>query len=76
MSGLLSLPCANCAPKRYLTGVPLEHTICTIAVEAVRRGIAVYIITDGVTSADMQRADRTKELLVKEGISFVSSQHL
>lgn len=60
----------------YLTGVPLEHTVCALAHEAVRLGVAVYIVLDGTAAADVQRASQAREMLMREGVSFVTSQSL
>ena len=60
----------------YLCGVPFDGLVAELAAEAVRIGVAVFVVQDGVVQSNPQAADKLREELLRMGVSFVDSSRL
>lgn len=69
------LPCLQqkSVSTLYICGVPFESTVFTVAQEALKLGIAVFVVNDGIRAADPTQSQGARERLVKLGVSFVES---
>ncbi len=60
----------------YVCGVPFDGAVAELAAEAVKIGVAVFVVVDGVLHATPQGAAKAKEDLARSGVSFVESGRL
>ena len=60
----------------YLCGIPFDGLVAELAAEALRIGVAVFVVQDGVVQSSKVAADKLREDLLRCGVSFVDSSRL